>query len=235
MSTNKVVPPRVAAAPPSSAPAPAPAKTSPVRLVVLLGILALAIGALAYDYQVAGPGCEAAEKKIEKFVDERNKLGVKEGSLVTAEDIRKEIGKQPTKVENDDEHKYTVEYYSWWGVPVLNLRRHYIAVVYTGDQPRHFSSYHRNSQPPSEALPIPEKAPAGEGDKPLQSPESATGGEPAAAEGAPAEAKGDTAAPAAAAEAKPAEAKPAEATPAEGGEKKEAAPPAEEKSEGKTP
>jgi hypothetical protein len=212
MSTNKVAPPPAPPGPSSAAPPPAPAKTSPLRLIVLLAILAVAIGALAYDYKVAGPACEAAEKQIEKFVDERNKKGVKEGSLVTAADIRKEIGKQPTKIENSDEHKYTVEYYSWWGVPVLNLRRHYIAVVYTGDQPRHFSSYHRNSLPPSEALPIPEKAEEPkEGDKPLSTPDSATAGEPAAAEGAPAE-------PAAAAEGKPADAS----------EKKEA-PPAEDK------
>jgi hypothetical protein len=212
MSTNKIALPPPTPAPSSSAPPPAPAKTSPVRLIVLLGILAVAIGALAYDYKVAGPACEAAEKQIETFVDERNKKGVKEGSLVTAEDIRKEINKQPTKVENNDKYKYTVEYYSWWGVPVLNLRRHYIAVVYTGDEPRHFSSYHRNSPPPSEALPIPEEQ-GKEGGQPLPSPESSSG-EPAAAEGATAE-------PAAA---------PVEGQPAEGGEKKEAAPPAEEKS-----
>jgi hypothetical protein len=213
MSTNKVAPPPAPPAPASASPPPAPAKTSPLRLVVLLGILAVAIGALAYDYKVAGPACEAAEKKIEKFVDERNKLGVKEGSLVTAEDIRKEIGKQPTKIEKNEEYKYTVEYYSWWGVPLLNLRRHYIAVVYTGDEPRHFSSYHRNSPPPSEALPIPEKAEPAEGDTPLSAPASSSGGEPAAAEGTPAE--------------------PATATgdkPAEAGEKKEGAPAVEEKS-----
>jgi hypothetical protein len=152
MSTNNVDAP--ASARQTVAPPPAAPPASPLRLIVLLSVLAVSIGALAYDYLVARPGCEAAHKKIQDFVDARNKVGVKEGALVTADDLHKELGMQPTKSESHPKEKYTIEYYCWWGhVPLLNMRRHYIGVVYIGDEPRRFSSHYRNEQVPIEALP----------------------------------------------------------------------------------
>jgi hypothetical protein len=35
--------------------------------------------------------------------------------------------------------------------------KHYIAIVYIGNEPRHFSSLHKNERPPREALPIPDE------------------------------------------------------------------------------
>jgi hypothetical protein len=151
MTTNKVDAP---SKPQSPAAASEPPKASLVRLLVLLGLLVAVIGAYAYDYFVAAPGVDAADKKIQEFVDERNKLGVKEGALVTPADIHKELNMEPTIVENHDKLQYTVEYYCWWDhVPLINMRRHFISVVYVGAEPRRFSSHHRE-KPPAEALPI---------------------------------------------------------------------------------
>jgi len=151
MTTNKV---DVAAPPQKSPTAEPPPKASPVRLLVLLGLLVAVIGAYAYDYFVARPGVDAADKKIQEFVDARNKLGVKEGALVTPADIHKELNMQPTKVEKHDKEQYEIEYYCWWDhVPLINMRRHFISVVYVGPEPRRFSSHHREF-PPAEALPV---------------------------------------------------------------------------------
>jgi hypothetical protein len=146
-------------------PAPTPAQpASSLRLYILLGLLAVVVGAYGYDYFVAKPGCEAADKKIQDFVDARNKLGVKEGALVTSADIQKELGMKPTYVERHDDKQYTVEYYCWWGkMPMLSKRRHFISVVYVGPQePRRVSSHHRE-EPPPEALPL-DPTLAGKGD-----------------------------------------------------------------------
>jgi len=152
MTTNKL---DVAVAP-QNMPSPAPApQTSPVRLIVLLGLLVLAIGAFVYDYAGARPGVDAAEKKIGEFVDARNRMSVKDGARVTPDDIHKELGMRPTWVDKHDKDQYEVEYYCWWGqVPFFNMRRHYISIVYIGDEPRRFSSHYKNEVPPREALPI---------------------------------------------------------------------------------
>jgi len=170
MTTNKVDVPAK-----SAPPAAQPPQTSAARLIVLLGVLALVIGAYAFDYLVASPGCEATDKKIQEFVDARNKLGVKEGSLVSPADLHKELGMEPTWVDKHDKEKqqYLVEYYCWWGqVPLINMRRHFISVVYNGHDPDwRFSSHHRELPPP-EALPISEDLANDAG--PLPEPESGT-------------------------------------------------------------
>ena len=68
MSTNKLDPPS-STAPPA---APPPEQGS-ARLMILLVLLGVALGALAYDFLRAAPGCEAADKKIQAFVDSQNK------------------------------------------------------------------------------------------------------------------------------------------------------------------
>ena len=120
--------------------APPPAGSS-ARLVVLLALLATVIGAYAYDYFVARPECDATFNKIQEFVDARNKLGVKDGALVTPDELHKEIGMQPTSVEKHNDKQYEVEYYCWWGpIPLLNKRRHFISVVYVGQDPKWHSA-----------------------------------------------------------------------------------------------
>jgi hypothetical protein len=79
--------------------------------------------------------------------------------MVTSADIQKELGRAPTATRENDADNYTVEYYCWWGnVPLLNMRRHFIAVVYVGNKPRHYSSHYRE-EPPAEAYPIVDATP----------------------------------------------------------------------------
>jgi hypothetical protein len=178
MTTNKldVASPQQSTAPP---PAPKP-QGSPARLAVLLGVLVLAIGALAYDVLVAKPGCDAVDRKLQEFVDAQNKLGVKDGAPITPDVVHKALGMQPTWVDKHDADNYEVEYYCWWGkVPYINMRRHFISVVYHGKEPRHFSSHHRE-RPPEEALPIVKQAPS-DGETSLPEPTSADSDTAAAA------------------------------------------------------
>jgi hypothetical protein len=155
MTTNNAT---AASAPGKSPPPAPPPQTSPVRLIVLLGLLAIAIGALVYDFTAAKPGVETTETKIQDFVDARNRMGVKDSDLVTPDDIHKEIGMMPTWVDKQPKDQYEIEYYCWWGsVPLINMRRHFLAIVYIGNEPRRFSSLHRNEIPPREALPIPDE------------------------------------------------------------------------------
>jgi hypothetical protein len=170
-------------APASQTDAPKPQGSS-ARLIVLLALLALAIGALAYDALAAKPACDAADKKLQAFVDDQNKLGVKEGAPITPDAVHKELGMLPTWVEKHDDENYEIEYYCWWGnVPVINLRRHFIAVVYHGKEPRHFSSHHREI-PPEEALPIVRQETPSESSPESTTPDSDAKAAPAAAEGA---------------------------------------------------
>jgi hypothetical protein len=187
MTTNKVD----VATSPATAP---PQRTSPARLVVLLGVLGLAIGAYAYDYLVARPQSKATYDKIQDIVDARNKMGVKEATLVTPDELHKELGMQPTFVEKHNDQQYEVEYYCWWGiVPFFNTRRHFISVVFYGDEPRRrFSSHHHNEKPPAEALPIVDEPPASDAGT-LPQPQSAAAGGATGAEKGPAESKEATA------------------------------------------
>lgn len=177
MDTNKVDKPAAGDA------ASAPTKGSPVRLLVLLGVLGVVLAALAYDQLMAKPAVEAADKRIHEFVDARNRLGVKDSALVTSADIQKELGGPPTRVEDHPEQGYTVEYYCWWGpVPYINERRHFIAVVYLGKEPRHYSSHYRE-QPPQEAFPILDATDAAdEKAEPISSPKGSITGEGTAAD-----------------------------------------------------
>jgi hypothetical protein len=153
MTTNHVDSSRADVAPVNPSKPGAP--VSPLRLVILLGLLAVVIGAYAYDFLVAMPGAKAGNDTIQAFVDEQNKLGVKEGSTVTPADIQQKLGMKPTKRIVNEKDDYEIEYYCWWGhVPVFNTRRHFISVVYLGKEPRRFSSHYLNEPPPDEALPI---------------------------------------------------------------------------------
>jgi hypothetical protein len=176
METNKVDAPASATRPP---PASTPAdRGAAIRLVILLGLLLLVIGAYGYDYFLARTQCETADKNVQQFVDAQNRKGVGEAPLVTSPDIQKTIGFAPTWTEEHDDKGYTVEYYCWWGqVPLLTRRRHFIAVVYVGSKPRHYSSHYRE-EPPPEAFPIVDANPKqwpGKDDPITTPPDSASG------------------------------------------------------------
>jgi hypothetical protein len=151
-------------------------------LGILLLVLALCIGALVYDYKVARPGSEAANAKIQSFVQQRNQMSVKEAGPVTSVDIQKELGRSPTWIEK--EPTYTVEWYCWWGkTPLLSTRRHYITVLYVGDD-RRFSAQQLNGPPAEDDLPTHFMVNHGPSDvAPLETPQGAapSGGTPAGA------------------------------------------------------
>ena len=124
---------------------------SAVRLLVLIGILALAVGMWFYDYSYAGPGSESKYKEIDDMVIAKNAKGVKDGGLVTRQDVAAVVGFQPTYVEQKPD--CTIEWYCWWGkIPVLSTWKRYITVLYVGE-PRRFSSHYLNQAPPEEDLP----------------------------------------------------------------------------------
>jgi hypothetical protein len=155
MSNNPAAP-----SSPATQPTSPPAAGGGGRLIGLLVLLGVAIVALAFDYLSAGPTTESSDKKIESFVDDANSKGVSESKRVTPDEIHKLLGHQPTWVDKHPDDHYEVEYYCGWGmVPVLNMRRHYLAVVYIGDEPRRYSSHYKNEPPPIEALPIQQSAP----------------------------------------------------------------------------
>lgn len=144
---------------PASSPAPAestetPAKkSSSVRLYVLLTLLAIFVGVMLYEFQVAAPGVTAAYEKIEKMVEERNKLGVKDGDLVRPIDVQTTLAKKPSSVQEFKDH--TIEAYAYGGLwPVW--KRNYITVLYIGDKSekgRRYNTHYVNQFPPAEDLP----------------------------------------------------------------------------------
>ncbi len=118
---------------------PPKSSASAVRLLVLIGLLALAIGAWYYDYAFAGPGSDSKYEEVLKMADTKNAQGVDAGGVVMSKDVSDVIGFAPTFVEQGEHH--TTEWYCWWGkIPVLSTWKRYITVVYVGE-PRRFSSH----------------------------------------------------------------------------------------------
>jgi hypothetical protein len=212
----------------STTPVKEPAKTSPLRLGILLGVLVIAIGLLAHHYLVGAPATEAAYISIDKLFSERNSKGVTNGdegstidaNLLKPKDIQEHLKKQPFSTTVKPE--YTVENYWWYGLPHKN----YIAVLYygSGDNLR-FHTHYLNSPPPAEDLPGAELKGGTTDEKSNQAPAAGadgnTGPAPTDAGPAPAADAPATEAPAADApaekstEEKPAEEKPAAETPAD--------------------
>jgi hypothetical protein len=168
MSTNPTTGTSTASAPPTP-----PPQGSSTRLGILLLLLVVAIAAMGYDFGVAGPGVAAADKKIHEHVDESNKKSVKDSGPVTPAEIQKLIGSKPTWTDKHPDEQYEVEYYCWRGpLPVINMQKHYLAVVYINNK---YSSHYMNEQPPMEALPI-EQKPAEITDEAVEMP-TTSGGE----------------------------------------------------------
>ena len=69
-----------------------PQKASSTRMLILLGILAIVVGAYAHDYFVATPAAKKADEDLRQLVDERNAMGVKEGKLVVSQDVQDLLG-----------------------------------------------------------------------------------------------------------------------------------------------
>ena len=142
--------------------APAGTKASPVRLVVLLAILALLVGALAFDWFVAKPGVEAADLALKTEAEKNNAVGFDsklEGdekqkkladSLFDSADVQRILKKSPARTIKGD--GYAIEVYRWWGY--VPLSRHYMSVVYLGSGTNlRYSTHYVNSPAPADSLP----------------------------------------------------------------------------------
>ena len=153
-------------------PAPTNAKASPMRLVILLAILAVLAGALGFDYFLANRGATAAKEKLEDEVVKLNAMGfdpnltpeqkesLRDQRIVNPQKVHEILQRSPTYTEThgqntpepDDDH--VIEYYCWWGpIPLLN-KRHYLSVVYFGKEPNlRYNTHYQNTNPPAESLP----------------------------------------------------------------------------------
>jgi len=143
--------------------APAPTRpTSPLRLMVLLGILIVFGGALIYDWVIAPPRVKAAFDKLNDTILKHNEIGLtadakaktdasspigQRGGLVYSEDVQKILGMAPTKVEKSE--RYTIEHYCWWGWIPRN--GNYITVLYIGNSGKHHYSCHYANSPPEDS------------------------------------------------------------------------------------
>ena len=190
-----------------------PTSGSPVRLIVLIGVLLLAVGGLAYDFFVAGPQSEKAYDDILKMYDAKNEKAINDGGIVKSDDVKQIVGFAPTYTQREKD--YTVEWYCWWGkIPVLTTWKRYITVVYGPSGT--FVSHHKNEPPAAESLGVYTVSKEGEGastDMPAaESFDSAADG---GAEGKPGRGKGTDSKEGDVSEEKPAEDKPAEDKPAE--------------------
>lgn len=122
-----------------------------MRLLVLLGLLAVMVGALAYDRLVAGPGKEKAKDRIDEMVTSKSGAGIQQGvsakdkgkHLPTDADVRQAIGFPPKWTKKDGD--YTLQCFHWWGWIPLN--RNYLVVQYTGDNPLIFVKYTDGQMP----------------------------------------------------------------------------------------
>ena len=150
---------------PTQTPVKEPAKTSPVRMGILLALFALVVGLLAYDFLVAKPRTEKAEKAIDALFAQRNAQGVRKSEdseinpdYVKPADIQKLLNKKPmwTRSSNEKGNEHLAECY-WWGVMP---HRNFIWVMYHGSgEHLRFNSQHRDSKPdPAEDYPNSNKA-----------------------------------------------------------------------------
>lgn len=95
-----------------------------LRQIILIGLLALMLAALAYDYRVARPSVERAFDQIVKLNDQMNLSADPTPTLNTH--IHKEIGRDPSWAYT--EGPYRVEVFSWTaGLP---FRTHDLYAVY---------------------------------------------------------------------------------------------------------
>ncbi|MFO0883722.1 MAG: hypothetical protein U0894_05965 [Pirellulales bacterium] len=141
---------------------PKPGSSSTTRYI-LLGILAILLAAMAHDYLVAQPATNKASQELEEFALKKigegvNREGekVKDNQFVRSDDVQKILGRKPSLVKSFDNAQggHVVEYYCYrpW-LPVPEISKHYVAVVYWGkDNPR-YMSHHINMVPPPDAYP----------------------------------------------------------------------------------
>lgn len=177
-----------------AAPAPSPRSSAAgIRQIVLILLLIAAAGGWFWEFQIARPGPDNAFEKIRETIDERL---LKAGSQpLSPADVRKVLGKNPTKVEGTDEDAHNVETYTWYSV--IPGRSYNLWVTYRVNANKSKTYVRHDTEPPPaqlrpgfEAPPLPEGSEGEPGDgmappdggDPLGSGGLGAGGDPAGGE-----------------------------------------------------
>lgn len=124
------------------------AKSPLLRQLILIACLALVLGALYYDRQIARPSSSAkAEELLEKA---RERLYDEERGQLTPEEVAEILGKQPSKTEETED--YVKETYSW--LAGLPFRSYFVVVAYSksSGSPQYWTSRY-NEEPTPNMLP----------------------------------------------------------------------------------
>jgi hypothetical protein len=127
--------------PQSSATQPAePKKGTPIRLILLLGILAVVLAAFLVDLFWMYDQVKAASERLQKAADEMAERPREEGKpqFLSHDEVAQAIGFAPTISEIDEEDRL-IEHYRWWGS--LPLKRRYIVARYKDKEGRQYSGY----------------------------------------------------------------------------------------------
>ena len=133
---------------PASSPPPAAPSESSARPFILLAILVVALGALAYDRLIARPAAEKGYQEVMKLSELRSMSARGEDSIGPAE-VQAKLGKKPANTEQKD--RYMIETYNWRGGALV--KSHFVKVIYTGgDKPLLYTAL-LNEEPSEENLP----------------------------------------------------------------------------------
>jgi hypothetical protein len=178
---------------PEAASPPAENKGSPVRLIVLLAILAVVFAGLMADLFYMYDAVEAASKRLTDENDKVAQRPVSKGKtdFLSKDDVKTVIGFGPSATKVEDGKLF--EYYRWWGP--LPLSRRSIEVIYADESGSKYDGHNianpmmfggdddpappfvpapgtESSGAPSEGSPSPPSDPASDGDSPEPMPES---------------------------------------------------------------
>ena len=96
--------------------------------MILILLLLLVAGAFGYDRKVAGPACEAGQKKIlELLAQQQAQPGKVTASFA---EVQKTLGKKPSS--RIDKEYYSIETYSWMRGSLFQT--YFIRVIYRKDR-----------------------------------------------------------------------------------------------------
>lgn len=104
-----------------------PAKSSPLRLVILLLIFGIALTGLLYDYCIARPAWKVAYDDIQGLLEGRVPDPNEDGT-VTDDEVESVLGRKPSTIEHLSNGK--IDIYTWRsGFP---LKTHKLYVIFSG-------------------------------------------------------------------------------------------------------
>ena len=146
---------------------PAPAKgSSPLRLILLLMVFGVALIGLLYDYTIARPGIDNANKTVEAMLRQDPNTDPNNDNTITPEEVQQVLGRKPSRVEQRS--NCMVEVYSWRsGLPT---RTYDLKVVYTGRKLPLLYSAAANDEPDYPDVAAPREEPTAEEAKSFKPP-----------------------------------------------------------------